>query len=361
MGRAPRDVPRHRRTRRRPGGGDHRRRGAFCSGADLWAAGPTRRGTPPDLHHAPRGRRGLALHRIPQPTIAKVGGVAAGAGCNLALGCDLIVASDDARFSEIFARRGLSLDFGGSWLLPRLIGLHRAKEMALFADIMSAKEAEALGLVNRVVPAGELDAFVDDWAPRLAQGPPVALAQTKRLLNDAFRHPRRGPRGRGRRPDRQRHHQHGGGDGRRVPGPSATPASTRPLTSLPGHPPAPRRRGHDGAPEGTALTTVALCSRLVVPLCRSGVGCGARPARGSRVGLGRRRRSWPAAVGADASSAAGLVDRSVGAQRGSAGPRRRRSIPTAPVDPAATAPVDPAATAPTPLARPCPAPPTSSR
>src|SRR6185369_2227198 len=104
----------------------------------------------------------LELHRIPKPTIAKVNGVAVGAGCNMALGCDLIVASDEARFSEIFARRGLSIDFGGSWLLPRMVGLHRAKELALLADIISAKEAEAMGLVNRVVPAGQLDPFVDD-------------------------------------------------------------------------------------------------------------------------------------------------------------------------------------------------------
>jgi 2-(1,2-epoxy-1,2-dihydrophenyl)acetyl-CoA isomerase len=161
--------------------------GAFCAGADLWAK--------PDPNVKPRHqiftmRRVtdvvLALHRLPQPTIAKVRGVAVGAGCNLALGCDLIVASDDARFSEIFARRGLTLDAGGSWILPRLVGLHKAKEMALFADILSAKEAEALGIVNRVVPAGELDAFVDDWATRLAAGPPIALAQTKRLLNNAF-------------------------------------------------------------------------------------------------------------------------------------------------------------------------------
>ena len=128
----------------------------------------------------------LALHRLPQPTIAKVGGVAAGAGANMALGCDLIVASDEARFTEIFARRGLTIDFGGSWLLPRLIGLHKAKELAFFADIISAKEAEAFGLVNRVVPAGELDAFVDDWAQKLADGPPIALAQTKRLLNNSM-------------------------------------------------------------------------------------------------------------------------------------------------------------------------------
>ena len=120
---------------------------------------------------------------MPQPVIAKVGGVAAGAGLNLALGCDLIVASDDARFSEIFARRGLSVDFGGSWVLPRLVGLHKAKELVLFADIIGAKEAQEIGIVNRVVPAGELDAFVEDWARRLAAGPPISLSMSKRLLN----------------------------------------------------------------------------------------------------------------------------------------------------------------------------------
>jgi 2-(1,2-epoxy-1,2-dihydrophenyl)acetyl-CoA isomerase len=132
------------------------------------------------------GSVGLALHQLPKPTIAKLRGVAVGAGLNLALGCDLIAASEDARLSEIFARRGLSLDVGGSWLLPRLIGLHRAKELALLADIVSAREAERMGLLNRVVSDAELDDVVDDWAKRLAAGPPIALAQSKRLLNNAF-------------------------------------------------------------------------------------------------------------------------------------------------------------------------------
>jgi enoyl-CoA hydratase/carnithine racemase len=161
--------------------------GAFCSGADLSAGlslSQRSRNQLFSMRHV--GDVCLALHRMPQPTIAKVGGVAAGAGANLAFGCDLIVASDEARFTEIFARRGLTIDAGGSWLLPRLIGLHRAKELAFFADIVSAKEAEAFGLVNRVVPAGELDAFVDDWATKLAAGPPIALAQTKELLNNSF-------------------------------------------------------------------------------------------------------------------------------------------------------------------------------
>jgi len=159
--------------------------GAFCSGADLSPGGREE-----GKHQLARMRDVadvcLALHHLPKPVIAKVGGVAAGAGCNMALGCDLIVASDDARFSEIFARRGLTIDFGGSWVLPRLVGLHKAKELALLADIISAADAEKLGIVNRVVPAAELDAFVDDWARRLASGPPIALSMTKKLLNDSL-------------------------------------------------------------------------------------------------------------------------------------------------------------------------------
>ena len=156
----------------------------FCSGADLGARGGDTRHPLARLHWV--ADIAMALHRIPKPVIAKVNGVAAGAGMNLALGCDLIVASEQARFSEIFAKRGLSIDFGGSWLLPRLIGMHRAKELAFFADIISAKEAADMGLVNRVVPATELDAFVADWADRLAAGPPLALAMTKRLLTNSF-------------------------------------------------------------------------------------------------------------------------------------------------------------------------------
>ena len=158
--------------------------GNFCAGADL--AGDDA----PERHSLAAmrfyGSVGVALHQVPKPAIAKIRGVAVGAGLNLALGCDLIVASENARLSEIFARRGLSLDVGGSWLLPRLVGMHRAKELALLADILTASEAEKMGLVNRVLPDAELDAFVEDWAARLAAGPPIALAQSKRLLNNAF-------------------------------------------------------------------------------------------------------------------------------------------------------------------------------
>jgi len=155
--------------------------GEFCSGADLT---PTAAASTSALASMRRvSALVLAIHGLPQPTIAKVDGVAAGLGVNMALGCDLIVASDRARFSQIFAKRGLAIDGGGSWLLPRLIGLHRAKELAFFADIISAHDAERLGLVNRVVPVDELDAFVDDWAAKLALGPPLALSMTKSMLN----------------------------------------------------------------------------------------------------------------------------------------------------------------------------------
>lgn len=157
--------------------------GDFCAGADLT---DPERSVHPLVRMRVIGQAALALHALPKPVIAKVDGVAVGAGCNLALGCDLVVASDRARFSEIFVRRGLSIDFGGSWLLPRRIGLHRAKELALLADIVPALEAERIGLVNRVVPADELDAFVADWAARLAAGPPLALSLTKALLDDGL-------------------------------------------------------------------------------------------------------------------------------------------------------------------------------
>lgn len=125
----------------------------------------------------------LALHDLPQPTIARVDGVAAGAGANLAFGCDLVVASDRSRFSEIFTRRGLSVDFGGSWLLPRLVGIHKAMELCLLADIIDADEAARIGLVNRVVPADELDAAVAAWTDRLVALPPIALCSVKRLVH----------------------------------------------------------------------------------------------------------------------------------------------------------------------------------
>ena len=160
--------------------------GEFCSGADVRTMGASvgERSALAAMREV--SDVALALHRLPQPVIAKVRGVAAGAGCNLALAADLVVAASSARFSEIFTRRGLSVDFGGTWLLPRLVGLHRAKELAFFAEVLSADEVHAMGLLNRVVPDGELDGLVDDWAARLAAGPSLALSMTKKMLNDSM-------------------------------------------------------------------------------------------------------------------------------------------------------------------------------
>nr|WP_203615613.1 enoyl-CoA hydratase [Streptomyces sp. SID13726] len=155
--------------------------GAFCSGADLKSG---------DSRHPLDKVRDLndvavLLHELPFPTVAKVTGVAVGAGWNLALGCDLVVATPESRFSQIFTRRGLSPDCGGTWLLPRLVGLQQAKRLTLLAETIDAEEARALGLVTWVVPPEEIDEFVADLGRRLAAGPPVALAQTKALLNEA--------------------------------------------------------------------------------------------------------------------------------------------------------------------------------
>ena len=162
----------------------------FCSGADLTDAANTdelRGGVGASVRQMRVvGRAALRLHELPKPTIAAVNGVAAGAGCNLALGCDLIVASDRARFTEIFSKRGLSVDFGGSWVLPRLVGLHKAKELVYLAEIIDAAEAERIGIVNRVVPHDELDKNVAELAGRLVALPPIQLSVSKRLLNQSF-------------------------------------------------------------------------------------------------------------------------------------------------------------------------------
>lgn len=154
--------------------------GAFCSGADI--------STPEDIHPRHKLRRltdvALALHELAIPTIAKVTGVAVGAGWNLALGCDFVVATPESRFCQVFSKRGLSVDLGGSWLLPKLVGLQQAKRLVLLADMIDAEEAQSLGLVTWVKTAEVIDQFVADLAGRLAEGPPVALAYSKALLND---------------------------------------------------------------------------------------------------------------------------------------------------------------------------------
>lgn len=127
----------------------------------------------------------LRLFNFPKPTIAMVDGFAVGAGCNIALGCDMIVASDRAKFGEVFLKIGLVPDGGGTWLLQRLVGLAKAKEMVLTAEIIDAAEALRIGLVNRVVPASELETATRALAGKIAAGPPLAASLAKSLLNRA--------------------------------------------------------------------------------------------------------------------------------------------------------------------------------
>jgi 2-(1,2-epoxy-1,2-dihydrophenyl)acetyl-CoA isomerase len=153
--------------------------GAFCSGMDL-----SERVLPDELTFMRRvSAMCTLLHDLPIPTIAKVRGAAMGFGCNLALCCDLTVASDDAVFGEIFATRGLSLDGGGSWSLPRLVGLSKAKEILFFGRQISGVEAAAIGMVNRSVPDAELDEAVASWTAELARGPRRALSMMKAAVN----------------------------------------------------------------------------------------------------------------------------------------------------------------------------------
>lgn len=162
---------------------------SFCAGADLLA-------TPDPDSDLPQPQSGIesmrfvhsgavTLHEFPKPVIAKVNGVAVGAGMNLALGADIVMMADTARFSEIFVKRGLSLDWGGSWVLPRVVGLHKAKELAFTGRMVFAEEAHEMGLANHVVPAAELDARVAELAAEIAAGPPIAIGQTKKLLNES--------------------------------------------------------------------------------------------------------------------------------------------------------------------------------
>ena len=158
--------------------------GNFSSGADL-SAQSGKMTLPIVVEMRTVGDIILRLHRLPIPTLAKIDGVAVGVALGMALGCDLVLASDRARLIEIFPKRGLALDGGNSWLLPRLVGLRKAKELAFFGDTVSGTEAAAMGLVNRVVPAAELDAVAEEWGHRLADGPTVALALSKRMLNNS--------------------------------------------------------------------------------------------------------------------------------------------------------------------------------
>ncbi|MFK4099705.1 enoyl-CoA hydratase/isomerase family protein [Streptomyces sp. NPDC019531] len=158
----------------------------FCAGADLRGGTTAGDPVPGDVTRVIRlGAQRLiaAVLDCEKPVIAAVNGTAAGIGAHLAFACDLVLAAESARFIEVFVRRGLVPDGGGAYLLTRLLGPRRAKELMFFGDALSAPDAERLGLVNRVVPDGELDKTAREWAARLATGPTRALALTKQLVN----------------------------------------------------------------------------------------------------------------------------------------------------------------------------------
>ncbi|MEK6375494.1 MAG: enoyl-CoA hydratase-related protein [Acidobacteriota bacterium] len=119
---------------------------------------------------------------MPQPVIAAVNGVAAGAGCNLALACDYRIASDQAKLGQTFVRIGIHPDWGGTWTLPRLVGTSRAMEIMMTGRMVDAAEAAAIGMVDRVVAAGDLSAETEKLARAIAAGPPIAIAGIKRAL-----------------------------------------------------------------------------------------------------------------------------------------------------------------------------------
>lgn len=158
----------------------------FCAGADLRGAPATAERVAGDVARMIRlGAQRLitAVLDCEKPVIAAVNGTAAGIGAHLALACDLVIAAEPAKFIEVFVRRGLVPDGAGAYLLPRLVGPQKAKELMFFGDAVPAAEAERLGLVNKVVPAEALEETAREWAERLAQGPTRALALTKQLVN----------------------------------------------------------------------------------------------------------------------------------------------------------------------------------
>ncbi|WP_327009837.1 enoyl-CoA hydratase-related protein [Dactylosporangium sp. NBC_01737] len=157
--------------------------GAFCSGGDLDGGD---RAAHPHAQLAAVARTCQALVALPQPTIAQVNGLAAGAGFGLALACDFVVASTRARFGTMFLARGLSPDFATSWLLPRLVGLRMATRLCLLPEIFDAARARELGLLEDVVAPEELPGAVATLAALLAAGPPIATRLTKQLLRDSF-------------------------------------------------------------------------------------------------------------------------------------------------------------------------------
>ena len=157
---------------------------AFCAGADL-QSGAIKDRSSIDVTASLRNNTNptiLAMRNLPKPIIARIHGHAVGVGCNYALACDILIASDQAKFGQAFIKIGLMPDGGSTHTLPRLVGYHKAFELMATGDTIGADDALALGMINRVVPFKELDATVDSLAARLCASAPIALAKIKQGL-----------------------------------------------------------------------------------------------------------------------------------------------------------------------------------
>ena len=157
----------------------------FCAGGDVagMASGETALDETPVARLRRLEETSRLLHEMPKPTIAQINGPAAGAGLSIALACDMRIAGESARFVPAFVRIGFSGDFGGTWMLQRLVGPAKARELYFTGDPIDAREAERIGLVNRVVPDDELADETRGLAERMAKGPPIALARMKQNMN----------------------------------------------------------------------------------------------------------------------------------------------------------------------------------
>ena len=155
---------------------------AFCSGQDLKAASATEKRSFLDSLHKRYNPIIRAMRNLPKPIICRLNGVAAGAGCSLALACDIIVASEEATLIEVFINIGLVPDSGSSYFLPRLTGMAKAFELCSMGSRVKAQEALQIGLVNKVVPAAGLDAAVNEYAQYFAKAPTKAIGLIKKML-----------------------------------------------------------------------------------------------------------------------------------------------------------------------------------
>jgi 2-(1,2-epoxy-1,2-dihydrophenyl)acetyl-CoA isomerase len=158
---------------------------AFCSGQDLKSGSPDVKRSFIDSLHKRYNPIIRALRTLNKPVICRLNGVAAGAGCSLALACDLIVAAEEAMLTEVFVNIGLVLDSGSSYFLPRLVGSAKAFELATMGTRVKAPDAYQMGLVNKVVPMSELDEAVAFYTDYYAKAPTKAIALMKKMLNKA--------------------------------------------------------------------------------------------------------------------------------------------------------------------------------